>query len=421
MNIEIIGDADRNRLYCTGSFTKMMTTYVSLSLFAEQFDLDDILDDDDFFDRICVNPASKDFLNIFQKTIGSKFSLRDVCSFYNGLPYTFDITGEELENVDHGQPFKHHGVMDEKIFLSMCRDAITQIDPNHCKFHYSELAIIFLGYIIEKIYDVKFEDLYKKYVLDAFGLSRSLFARTMPADVYIQDLSDQYDYPSISIQDHGFFCYSNGFYTTLNDQKKLLEHILRTPVFAKMTDITTARAASNRLMDGMAVEIRKVGDDILYGYEGLSYSGCNIWAYSTKFQKGYLTTTNDEDGIYDILYGLFGYSEFDKVPDHTQKIYKDFLQNRHYDFESKAVPPEYVGAYKRVNINEKRLDMTFNVGEHFISIRNPDLVTYDVVYDHGVYRITCKDGMHGTKVGFYQAKSGNHYMLFDGTLFKKFA
>lgn len=419
MNIEIIGDADRTRLYCTGSFTKMMTTFVSLSFFSEKYILNDILDDDHFFDTICANAASREFLNIFQHIIGSKFSLRDVCSFYNGLPYTFDLSASELERVDQGQPYQHHGIMDEQTFLTMCRTCVTQIDPNHSKFHYSEIAIIFLGYLIEKIYDVKFEDLYKKYLLDAFELKASLFSRTKPDNVYVQDLSDLYDYPSITIQDHGYFCYSNGFYTTLNDQKKLLEQLLLTPVFAAMSDITKARAASNRLMSGMTLEIRKVDDDILYGYEGLSYSGCNIWVYSTKYKKGYLTTTNDEDGIYDVIYGLFGYSEFDKVPEHTQEIYQAFLKNTHYEFESKPIPADYVGSYQRVNMNGSKLETIFTVGEHNISIRNPAPVTYDVIYDHGIYRITCKDGMHGTKVGFYQAKSGNHYMQFDGSLFKK--
>lgn len=221
MTIEIFGNVDINRLYCTGSFTKLTTTYVCLSLLAEKYDLNAILDDDNFLDSICCNQSSKDFLAIFKQTIGSKFSIRDICSFYNGLPYTFDISDEELEAVDRGQPFKHHGILDENTFLTMCRTHITQIDPNHSKFHYSELAIIFIGFLIEKIYDIQIETLYQKYILDAFTLEHSLFSRTMPANVYRQDLSDQYDYPSIAIQDHGYFCYSNGFYTTLKDQRHL--------------------------------------------------------------------------------------------------------------------------------------------------------------------------------------------------------
>lgn len=419
MTIEIIGSDDRTRLYCTASFTKMMTCYVSLSFLSESYNLERVLDDDDFLDSICNNPASRDFLNLFQNIIGSKFTLRDVFSFYNGLPYTFDISAAELKKADQGNPFKHQGIMDEETFLFMCRNHVTPIDPNRCKFHYSEIAIIFAGYFIEKAFDVTFESLYQKYVIDTFQLTHSVFSRTMPENVYIQDLSDLYDYPSISIQDHGYFCYSNGFYTTLNDQKKLLEQLIKTPAFGHMTDLSKARAASNRLMNGLTIEIRKKDDDILYGYEGLSYSGCNIWAYSTKLKKGYLTTTNDENGIYDVIYGLFGYSEFDPAPAHTQELYQKFLQTHHYDYDEKAIPTEYNGDYQRVNINASKLDMIFNVAPHSISIRNPEPVTYSITHDGANFRTTCKDHMHGIKVGFYRAESGNHYMLFDGTLYKK--
>src|SRR5205085_6588951 len=115
------------------------------------------------------------------------------------------------------------------------------------------------------------------------------------------------------ILDHGYFCYSNGFYTTLNDMKILLENFFNNAVFKYMTDIKQARAASNRIMNGLTVELRVVDDDILYGYEGLSFSGCNNWTYSTKYQKGFLTLTNDEEKAYDI-YNQFGYAVFDKAP-----------------------------------------------------------------------------------------------------------
>jgi hypothetical protein len=419
MTFEIIGNVDHNRLYCTGSFTKFLTTYVCLSFLSEKYDLNHILDDDYFLDQVCQNESSKAFLLLFQQTIGSRFTLRDVCSFYDGLPYTFDVSALELEQVDHGQPFKHHGILSEETFLTMCRTCITQVDPNRCKFHYSELSIIFLGYIIEKIYSVKMEDLYQQYILDTFSLKSSSFSRVRPPNVAVEDLSDQYDYPAISIQDHGYFCYSNGFYTTLLDQKKLLEGLLHTPIFIMMTDISKARAASPRIMDCLTVELRVVKDDLIYGYEGLSFSGCNIWAYSTKYQKGYLTTTNSEEDAYTIVYGKFGYDVFDKVPEHTEDIYRQFLANSHYDFTEKSIPTEYVGSYRRVMINTKNLDIIFTVGSHFIEIRNPEMIRYPVLYDHGIYRIACKDHMHGTKVGFLQAKSGHHYMSFDGTLYQK--
>lgn len=186
-----------------------------------------------------------------------------------------------------------------------------------------------------------------------------------------------------------------------------------------MTDIRKARAASNKVMNGLTVELRIVNDDVICGYEGLSYSGCNIWAYSAKYKKGYITTTNDEDKAYPLIYDKFGYSQFDNVPDYTQQIYKKFLASQHYDFSDQAIPAEYVGTYHRVNINDITLETDFTVGEHFIVIRNPETVKYDVVFDHGIYRTKCKDHMHGIKIGFYQAKSGQHYMCFDGTCYKK--
>ncbi len=420
MTIQIIGSVDKDRLYCSGSFTKFMTTFVVLSLLSEEFELKKIVDDDQFLDTLCVNPKASDFLQLFQKIIGSQFSLRDLCSYYSGLPYTFDLSEKELEMVELGNPFKHHSILDEETFLAMCRNNITPVYPDRCKFHYSEIAIIFLGYLIEKIYNTKMEKLYQHYVLDKFNLKNSLFSRTRPINVYCQDLSDKYDYPSIAILDHGFFCYSNGYYTTLNDMKILLENILENTVFKQMIDLTHARAASNRLLNGLTVEIRLVKDDVLVGYEGLSFSGCSLWAYSFKHKQGYITFSNDEEAIYDEVYGQFGYSEFDKVPDHTQVDYAKFLKKYDYSaIEEKSILQEFQGNYHRVTINEKILQDVFVVGDHFIIIRNPEEIKYDVIYLHGNYRIKNKDKVHGARVGFYHARSDNKYMLYDGTLYKK--
>lgn len=419
MAMHIIGDVDAKRVYCAGSFTKFITSYVCLSLLAEHYSLPTILDDENFFDSCCKNQTSKEFLTLFQKIIGSKFSIRDICTYYAGLPYTFDLSEVELASVEMGHPFKHHSILEEKIFLSRCENDITPVYKNRCKFHYSEISILFFGYIIEKIYDVKIEDLYQKYVINKFNLKHSHFSRTRVGNVYCQDLSDRYDYPSIAILDHGYFCYSNGYYTTLNDSKILIENLLNETVFQCMVDITHARAASNRLLNGLTIEIRLFGDDVIYGYEGLSFSGCNIWAYSTKQKQGYLTFSNDEDAVYDILYKNFGTTTFDKVPNHSQQSYESFIKSYHFDSATKNIPDEFHGDYHRVKINEKDLQDIFCVGKDFIVIRNPDEIKYDVVYFDNQYRIKCKDNVHGSKVGFHKANSGNRYMVFDGTLYKK--
>lgn len=418
MQFEIIGDVDVNRLFCTGSLTKMMTTFTCLSFLADRFHLNDILDDDSFFDSIAQTPESRALLTLFQKTIGNQFSLRDVCSYYCGLPYTFDVTDAEIELVEAGHPFKHHSILQEDELLERCRHAITMIDPAHSKFHYSEIDIIFLGYFIEKAFSVSMESLYQQYVIQPAGLTQSLFSRVRPSNVYYEDLSPKYDYPSIAFQDHGFFCYSNGFYTTLLEQKKLLEYLFTTAVFKQMTDVKHARAASNTLMNGLTVEIRMSHGDVLYGYEGLSFSGCNIWACSTQQQKGYLTLTNDEDGIYPVIYNLLSANELDKAPAYTQELYRKFLQAKHYEYEDREIPSEFQGQYRRVNINDSTLDTIFTVSPHTITIRNPEMITYDVTYDNGIYRTTCKDKLHGIRVGFKQAKSGNRYMYYDGTLYR---
>ncbi len=419
MTIEILGSVDKDKLYCAGSFTKLLTTYVCLSLLAEKYDLKSICDDENFFDSICLNTSSRSFLQTLQKTIGSQFTLRDVCTFYEGLPYTFDLSASELEAVDQGKPFKHHSIMDEEEFLTRCRTCITLVDPNRCKFHYSELSIILLGYLVEQIYEIRIESLYQKYVIDAFGLKNSLFSRTRPPGIQYHDASPHYDYPCVGIMDHGYFCYGNSFFTTLNDQKKLLEGIIETPVFAEMTDVTHARVALHQIMNGLTIEMRAAQDDIVCGYDGMSYTGCNVWAYSFKQKKGYLTTAPDTEPAYKLVHDKIGYMAYDHVPPHTEKIYQDFLAHRHYEFEKTAIPAECLGQYQRVQINDSKLDTIFTVGEHFIAIRNPDPIEYEVLYDHGVYRIACDDHMHGAKVGFYQAKSGNRYMLFDGMLYRK--
>lgn len=420
MSIHILESIPKDRIYCAGSFTKLLTTYVSLSFLAEKYTIEDCVDEEDFLDTITMTPEAKAFLGLFQRLIGSRFSIRDLCSYYSGLPYTFDLAEEELESVELGNPFKHHSILEEKTFLHRCHHNITPVYANRSKFHYSEIAILFLGYFLEKNFSVNMEDLYQRYVIDKFHLKSSQFSRKMVPSVYCQDLSEEYDYPSIAILDHGYFSYSNGYYTTLEDMKTLIANLLTQPVFACMTDITKARAASNRLLNGMAVEIRLVGDDIIYGYEGLSFSGCNLWAYSTKKKQGFISFSNNEETIYtDVYDDQLGYSEFDKVPDYTQTFYQDFLKQYHFNLENKAIPAEYRGEYIRVNINEKTLLKHFTVGEDFIIIRNPEMIRYDIVYANEHYCIKNKDGVHGGKVEFYTAKSGNRYMAYDGTLYRK--
>src|SRR5205807_693943 len=114
---------------------------------------------------ICNKTPAADFLHLFQKIIGSTFSIRDICTHYAGLPYTFDLSESELESVESGNPFKHHSILDEKSFLHMCSHKITPVYTKQCKFHYSEISIIFLGFLMEKIHDVKIEDLYHEYVI----------------------------------------------------------------------------------------------------------------------------------------------------------------------------------------------------------------------------------------------------------------
>lgn len=419
MTIQIIGPVLKDRIYCAGSFTKMLTTFVSLSLLSEKYELKNILDDDHFLDAICINQPSKDFLQLFQKIIGSRFTLHDICSYYAGLPYTFDLSEKELEKVEAGYPFKHHQIPDEETFLYLCKNKITPVYPNRCKFHYSEISIIFLGYLIEKIYNESMENLYQHYVMTPFNLKHSIFSRTRVKNVLCQDLSDKYDYPSIAIVDHGYFCYSNGYYTTLHDMKILIEHLLENVVFKEMIDIKHARAASNRLLNGLTIELRLVNDDVLIGYEGLSFSGCNLWMYSTKTKQGYISFSDDEETIYDIVYGQAGYTVFDKVPEFTQRDYLNFLNNYQPIFTDKTIPESFQGHYHRVRINEKELSDIFVAADHFIVIRNPDEIQYDIIHLNNTYRIKNKDHVHGAKVGFYRAESNNQYMCHDGTLYKK--
>lgn len=419
MAMQIIDCENHDHLICTGSLTKHLTTFVCLSKLSEHYTLKTILDDENFLSSIAKTLEAANFLALFQKHIKGPFTLHDVCSYYTGLPYTFDLSEEELEKVESGHAFKHHSIPDEKTFLWMCKNKITPVYKNRCKFHYSEISILFLGYFLEKALGVEMEDLYEKYLLTPFDLKNSFFARKRPAHTLCQDLSDRYDYPSIAILDHGYFCYSNGFYTTLNDMQKLFDALLKSPIFQQMTDLKLARAASNRLLNGLAVELRLAGNDLLYGYEGLSYSGCNIWAYSTLKKEGYITFSNNEEKVYETIYSQFGYQDFDPVPAITQEAYTAFLKTYDFEHSSKAIPQEFQGKYHRVRINEKELSDIFILGENFMVIRNPEEVRYPLIYANHAYRILGKDGVHGAQVGLYTAQSGRRYFLFDGTLYRQ--
>ncbi len=68
MNMRILGDFNPDQLYCAGSVTKFITTYVVLSfLAAQQHDLKVILDDENFLQSIAASDEAKSFLALFQE------------------------------------------------------------------------------------------------------------------------------------------------------------------------------------------------------------------------------------------------------------------------------------------------------------------------------------------------------------------
>lgn len=418
MSFEIIGEFSKNQLFCSGSFSKLTTSFVTLSFLAERFNLDDIIDDDNFLDAVSQN-NSRDFLSLFQKIVRSKFSLHDLYSHYTGLPYTFDIAMDETEQVEAGATLKHHQILAESEFLNRCQNSVTALYLPKSKFHYSELSILFIGYWLEKNYNLSMEDLYHRYLLQPFKLKGSSFSRKRLANVYYDNLANKYDYPSVAYVDHGYFCYSNGFFTTLNDMKIFLENLMTSSIFRVMTDLSYARAASNTLMNGLSVEIRQINDDTIYGYEGLSYSGCNIWAYSTKLNQGFLAFTNDEDEAYSLIYNRFGYEQFDKVPPYTQSLYQDFRKKKLIPMVYKNIPLEFQGEYQRVKINDTTLQETFNVSSASITIRDPERMNYEIIFVDNVARVKGKDQVPNEKIGFIQSNSGNYYMYHDGALYRK--
>lgn len=424
MNIRILGDFNPDQLYCAGSVTKFMTTYVVLSFLASKnHDLDKILDDEDFLDSIAFNAEAKAFLTNFQNIIGSQFTLRDLCTYYAGLPYTFDPTDESIENVDAGNPFKHHQLPDEETFLKLCREKVKSVYPNRSNYHYSELSIIFMSYFIEKAYSVKMEDLYDNFIIKNFKVKQSCLSRTRPNNVYIQDLSDKYDYAAVAVQDHGFFCYSNGFYTTLNELRVILEGILQDPVYQHhIANIEKARHACDDIISGMAVELRVKGDDIVVGYEGLSFSGCNIWSFSNKLQQGYVTFCDDEEAAYQLIYAKFGYEDFDPAPASTRQ-YSEFYKNAYPGVQENCdVPVEYQGKYQRVRINDIELPSLTVLGNHYLTIRDPEETTYTLTHQkNSGYHIEGDDGIPDSRVGLIQSHAGNRFMFYNGSLYKRVA
>lgn len=424
--IEILGDFNPDQLYCAASVTKMLTTFVVLSFLADKnYDLDKILDDENFLDSICHNLESKEFLQLFQDKVGSKFTLRDACSYYSGLPYTFDLSPEALEKADRGEPFKHHSLLDEKTFLDLCKNHVTPVYGNRQKYNYSEISIIFLAYLIEKAFDVKMEDLYKTYLTGKFELPRSHLSRTRPAEAYTQDMTLKYDYPAAAIQDHGFFCYSNGFYTTLNETKKLLENIVNDKTFQYMIDLKHARSTPEpRLMNGLSIELKTVGkDDLIFGYSGLSFSGCNAWLVSAKSGKGCLTFCDTSEEADAAVYEHLGYGdvEFDEAPEHAEIFYSHFKQNYPYEPQAAEIPSEYQGNYQRVKMNDTELSEVFVLGKSYLEIRDPGAkFTYNLTKDvKENYRVIGEDQTHEAKLSLHQAKSGNPYMFYQGNLYRK--
>ena len=55
-----------------------------------------------------------------------------------------------------------------------------------------------------------------------------------------------------------------------------------------------------------------------------------IYGHIHLKKAGYVTFNDSEEEVYKIIYDeLFGYANFDTVPEHTQKIYSNFISAYH--------------------------------------------------------------------------------------------
>lgn len=418
MQIEILGDFPKDQLYCAGSVTKFLTTFVILSYLRQLgYQLKDILDDENFLTTIAVNAEAKSFLQLMQCKIIGKFTLRDLCTYYTGLPYTFDPTPEALEKIAAGQPFKHHSlVVSEEAFLQLCEQNVSALYPNRSKYHYSELSIIFMAFLFEKITERSMEDLYDEFIVKRFQLTLSRLSRKRPADVYTQDLSDKVDYAAVAIMDHGYFVYSNSYYTTLNEMKQLLEAMHDDAVFQLMIDVEEARAAATEVMNGLSIELRQANGDLIYGYEGLSASGCNIFSCSRAQGKGYILFCNDEEKAYELIYQNFGITAFEPVTDKSRRFSQAFADS-YAAHRFADIPPEFQGQYKRVKINGGEAQTLTTLSDKQLHIHNPSLVTYDLLFAAQSPCIQGEDGTHESRIRLYQSQ-GKRFLFFDGSAYE---
>jgi CubicO group peptidase (beta-lactamase class C family) len=423
--IEILGKFDRQQLFCAGSVSKMLTTFVVLSYLETKFpndELEKILDDEAFLDKICSDKPVHGFLKLLQRKIGSSFTLRDLCTFHTGLPYTFNPTKAELDSVVSGERFTHQSVMDEAAFISLCENNISMIYRNRQKFHYSEISIMALGYLIENAYGVKIEDLYQHFLVNKFKLSQSRLSRVKPEDAYFNpNMSQTYDYACVALQNHGYFSYGNGFYTTLDDLEVLLGKINSDHVFQLMVDVKNARRAESTVMNGLTVELRQVGDDLVYGYEGMSFSGCTTMAFSTMQKTWCVTFGENAEEDYHAVCSRLGYpnAQWKETPESANIFYTNFTHN--YPALSEAVIPlEYQGIYRRVKLNDgQELEYVSVLGNNFLTIRDPDEVTYDLVQVNDEYHIKGDDNVVDSRVGLYTANGSNRFLFYIGNLYKR--
>lgn len=424
--IKVIGEFDRKQQFCAGSVSKMLTTFVVLSYLSTKFpndELEKILDDEAFLDKICSGKPVHGFLKLLQGKIGSSFTLRDLCTFHTGLPYTFNPTMAELDGVVSGERFTHQSVMDEAAFISLCENNITMIYRNRQKFHYSEISIMALGYLIENAYGVKIENLYQHFLVNKFKLSQqSRISRVRPDDAYYNpNMSQAYDYACVALQNHGYFCYGNGFYTTLEDLEVLLGKINSDRVFQLMVDVKNARRAESTVMNGLTVELRQVGDDLVYGYEGMSFSGCTTMAFSTMQQTWCVTFGENAEEDYHAVCSGLGYQDdsWKEIPESANIFYNNLTHNYPVLSEA-AIPLEYQGIYRRVKLNDgQELENVSVLGNNFLTIRDPDEVTYDLVKVNDEYHIKGDDNVVDSRVGLYTVNGSNRFLFYIGNLYKR--
>jgi len=276
------GDVKPDNLFEIGSITK---TFTATLLAQAVLDHKVALDDD------IRKYLPGEYPNLTYKN--HPITLTDLANHTSRLPEMPDDIGTQT-GFDPLRPEKGY---DSLMFYATLHRVKLDTLPGF-KFNYSNYGLALLGHILERVYQLPYQDLMKKYITDSFGMKHTYYE--LPADKEKMMAWPHGDNGrEVPLQREGIFGPAGEIHSNLNDMLSYLdEQIKETNPLVKLTHQPTANN------NGLAWGVRNTGT-----YRDVQHNGSTVGSTShisafPELNSGCVILTNSKANFGKLVYAI---------------------------------------------------------------------------------------------------------------------